>query len=72
MNFPIDTYNSSNYKSIIQTHKAPLRYLHKSNPMWALSENSFFVIVRLDRTIQNRLRILVSPIKSGNDRVRKS
>jgi len=33
----------------------------------SLSKNSHVVIVRLDRTIQNLLKRLDSPIKSGND-----
>jgi hypothetical protein len=36
-----------------------------------LSKNSVFVIVQLDWTIQNLLKRLDSPIKSGNDRLRK-
>jgi hypothetical protein len=37
------------------------------NRMYLYIVSAYFVIVRLDRTIQNIFKILDSPIKSGND-----
>ncbi|HMK49657.1 MAG TPA: hypothetical protein VK435_06365, partial [Thermodesulfovibrionales bacterium] len=46
--------------------RGPLRW-HRASFINPATRNFNIVIVRLDRTIQNLLKRLDSPIKSGND-----